>query len=285
MHNVPYRCPACSGFKQCQHGAKLGLASPASIQEQQDIQSMIQFINPDPPQPGYYSSKLPLLPDYKNYISSNYHRADLANKKMLRQLQKHPEDAEEISNSYNELIKKKFIITLKEFPQDQQDYIRNNPSMLFIHNAVAYKSNSHSTKVRICWDATRMTGNGNPLNTQLMRGTSSYSMTKSLLFFRRGKFALSCDISKFYNRLMLHPDHYNLHLSLWRPNMDPESIAQIFVLVRQIIHCYLLCRLPRNIGPYPQPYNVFVRPGRRNITNFWLGKVSIKKTFFLWNFP
>ena len=110
----------------------------------------------------------------------------------------------------------------------QQDYIRNNPIQLYIPNAVAYKGDSHSTKVRICWDATRKTGPGTPLNTQLMRGTSSYSMTKSLLFFRRGRFALSCDISKFYNRLVLHPEHFNLHLSLWRPNMDPESEAQIF---------------------------------------------------------
>ena len=103
----------CSGCKQCQHGANLGLASSVSIQEQQDIQSIIHFNNLDPSQPGYYSSKLPLLPDYKNYISSNYEGADLANKKMLQQLQKHPGDAEEISKSYNELIKNKFIIPLK----------------------------------------------------------------------------------------------------------------------------------------------------------------------------
>ena len=57
-------------------------------------------------------------------------------------------------------------------------------------------------------------------------------MTKSLLFFRRGRYALSCDISKFYNRLILHPDNYNLHLSLWQPTMDPDSMPQIFVLVR-----------------------------------------------------
>ena len=232
MHNVPYRCPACSGCKQCQHGAKLGLASSVSIQEQQDIQSIIHFENPDPPQPGFYISKLPLLPDYKNHVSSNYEGVDLANRKVLQQLQKHPGDAEEVSKSYNELVKNKFIVPLKELPQAQQDYIRNNPIQLYIPNAVAYKGDSHSTKVRICWDATRKTGPGTPLNIQLMRGTSSYSMTKSLLFFRRGRFALSCDISKFYNRLVLHPEHFNLHLSLWRPNMDPESEAQIFVLVR-----------------------------------------------------
>ena len=104
--------------------------------------------------------------------------------------------------------------------------------MLYIPNSVAYKSTSHSTKIRICWDATRKTGNGTPLNTQLMRGSSTYSMTKSLLFFGRGRFALSCNISKFYTHLFLHPDNYNLHLSLWRPDMNPESAPQIFVLVR-----------------------------------------------------
>ena len=96
MHNVPYRCPACSGCKQFQDGAKLGLASSVSIQEQQDIQSIIHFEEPDPPQPCFYISKLPLLPDYKNHVSSNYDGVDLANMKMLQQLQTNPGDAEEV---------------------------------------------------------------------------------------------------------------------------------------------------------------------------------------------
>ena len=164
-------------------------------------------------------------------MTSNYDAVNQANIKLLQQLKKRDAgDAAEISKSYNELLKNKFIIPLDDLPQDQQNYILNNKIQHYIPNAVAYKGDSHSTKVRICWDA--RTGKGAPLNSQLMRRTSTYSMTKSLLFFRRGKFALSCDISKFYNRLVLHPDHYNLHLSLWRPNMDPDSRAKIFVLVR-----------------------------------------------------
>ena len=173
MHNVPYRCPECSACKQYQHGTKLGLASPASIQEQQDIQSLIQFIKHDPSQPGHYSSRLPLLPDYKNCISSNFRGADLANQKMLQQLQKKTQEAQDISNSYNDLLKNKFIVPLRDLPQDQQDHITNNPIMLYIPNSVAYKSTSHSTKIRICWDATRKTGDGTPLNTQLMHGSST----------------------------------------------------------------------------------------------------------------
>ena len=168
---------------------------------------MIKYIKHDPSQPGHYSSKLPLLSDYRNFISSNFQGTDRANQKMLPQLEKNPADAQYISDSYNELLKNRFIIPLQDLPQDQQDHITNNPIMLYIPNSVAYKSTSHSTKIRICWDATRKTGNGTPLNTQLMRGSSTYSMTKSLLFFRKGKFALSCDISKFYDRLYLHPDN------------------------------------------------------------------------------
>ena len=134
---------------------------------------MIQFTNPDQSQPGYYSSKLPLFPDYQNYIFSNYEGANLANQKMLQQLQKTPADAQAISDSYNELIQNKFIIPLQDLPLDQQDHINNNPIRLFIPNSVAYKSTSHSTAIRICWDATRKTGSGTPLNTQLMRGTST----------------------------------------------------------------------------------------------------------------
>ena len=104
--------------------------------------------------------------------------------------------------------------------------------MVFIPNSVAYKSSSHSTKIRICWDASRKTGPGVPLNAQLMRGAAAYSMTKTLVCWRRGKYGLTCDVSKFYNRLYLDEEHYNLHLSVWRPGMNPEEKPQVFVLCR-----------------------------------------------------
>ena len=233
LHEVQYRCPACSGCKQCQHGAKLGLASSVSIQEQQDIESNIEFKKHDHSELGYYISKLPLIKNHENSMHTNYESVNQANIKLLEQLRKKNNgDAEDIAQSYNDLVKHRFIIPIKELPKEQQDYINKSQVKNYIPNAVAYKSDSHSTKIRICWDGTRVTGKGSTLNSQLMRGLSTYSMTKSLLMFRRGKFALSCDISKFYNRLYLDPVHYNLHLSVWRPDMNPESIAEVFVLVR-----------------------------------------------------
>ena len=127
MQNVPYRCPACSGCKQCPHGARLGLSSSLSFQEQQDIQSIINFKDPFPTQPGYYISRLPLLPDYQHHMFSNYDAVNEANIKLLQQLKKRDSgDAAEISRSYNELLENKFITPLEDLPQDQQSYILNN---------------------------------------------------------------------------------------------------------------------------------------------------------------
>ena len=134
--------------------------------------------------------RLPLRDNYDQVIYSNKDGVDLANQKMLKQL-KHrpPHETEEISNSYKDLMKNGFIAPLNALPDDIQAYIHNNSIQHFIPNTMAYKDSSHSTKVRICWDATRRTGQGAALNSQLLRGISTYSMTKSLLHFHRGRSA------------------------------------------------------------------------------------------------
>jgi hypothetical protein len=86
--------------------------------------------------------------------------------------------------------------------------------------------------VRICWDLSRKTGIGIPLNAQLLMGAANYSMTETLIAWRRGRYALSCDIAKFYNNLRLHPEHYNLHMAVWRRSMSPSADPEVFALVR-----------------------------------------------------
>ena len=191
MHDAPYKCPACTGCKKCLQGSKQARTSPLAMQEQHEITSSIKFIEPTTTQPGHYICRLPLRDNYDQGIYSNQEGADLANQKLLKQLKKRPpHETQEISNSYEDLIKNGFITPLKNLPEDIQESIRNNSIQHFIPNTMAYKDSSHSTKVRICWDATRRTGQGAALNSQLLRGISTYSMTKSLLHFRRGAFGL-----------------------------------------------------------------------------------------------
>ena len=47
----------------------------------------------------------------------------------------------------------------------------------------------------------------------------------------RGKFAFSSDISKFYNRLKLDPQHWGLQLAVWRKTMNPEENPDIYFLL------------------------------------------------------
>ena len=119
MHDAPYKCPACTGCKKCLQGTNPIKTSPQALEEQSEIASGIKFIKSTATQPGHYISKLPLRANYGQEICSNQEGADLANRKLLLQLQRRPfKETEEISNSYNELIKNGFIAPLKSLPKD-----------------------------------------------------------------------------------------------------------------------------------------------------------------------
>ena len=86
-------------------------------------------------------SKLPLIKDHENSMHHNYETVNQANIKLLEQLKKKNEgDAEDIAKSYNDLVKNRFIIPLKELPKEQQDHINKSKVRNYIPNAVAYKS-------------------------------------------------------------------------------------------------------------------------------------------------
>ena len=137
-------------------------------------------------------------------------------------LWKIPHQKQAIQDSFLDLLARGFIVPVNDLPQDCRESLQTK-TKVYIPTSVAYKSSSHSTKVRICWDLSRKTGIGIPLNAQLLRGAANYSMTETLIAWRRGRYALSCDIAKFYNNLRLHPEHYNLHMAVWRRSMSPSA--------------------------------------------------------------
>ena len=123
---------------------------------------------------------------------------------------------------------------LEDLSKEVQDEINSN-TRHFIAQTIAYKKSSASTKTRICWDSSRSSKQSASLNSILMKGAAEYSVAKMLIKFRENKYGISADISKFYNNLKLDAKHYHLHLAMWRPNLDPEEEAVIYVL---LVHFY-----------------------------------------------
>jgi hypothetical protein len=229
-HNV-FRCPACAGCANCKIASKLGIISARALEEQQEIRENLQFITEKKGGRGYYQSRLPLKQDYASHTVGNYDQANDANLRMLRSLENSPSDTKAIQDSFSDLLARGFIVPISDLPKECRESIQAKVNV-YIPTSVAYKSSSHSTKVRVCWDLSRKTGMGTPLNAQLLKGAANYSMTETLVAWRRGRYALSCDIAKFYNNLRLHPDHYNLHMAVWRQSMSPSADPEVFALVR-----------------------------------------------------
>ena len=83
---------------------------------------------------------------------------------------------------------------------------------------------STTTKLRVIFNASRKTSNGNSLNDELAMGNIVQSDLISLLLnFRFNKYAFSADVEKMYCQMLLADDQKDLHRILWR-NSPHEPI-------------------------------------------------------------
>lgn len=79
------------------------------------------------------------------------------------------------------------------------------------------KESSTTTKVRVVYDASCKTSNGNSLNSQLLVGPTIQSDLFSLLIhWRKGKYAVTGDIEKMYRQIWVAPEHTEFQRILWQ---------------------------------------------------------------------
>ena len=82
-----------------------------------------------------------------------------------------------------------------------------------------YKASSSSTKVRAVFDASAKTTTQISLNDTLAVGpTIQPTLDQTLLRFRKYPVAISGDISKMYQEVLLCPEDKSLHRFIWREN-------------------------------------------------------------------
>ena len=83
------------------------------------------------------------------------------------------------------------------------------------------KLSNTTTKLRVVFDASSASSNGNSLHDILLPGPCTYPLISDiLLLFRLYKFAITGDISKMFREVRLSPTDRDLHRFLWRPQLD-----------------------------------------------------------------
>ena len=84
---------------------------------------------------------------------------------------------------------------------------------------VVRKDSSMTSKVRIVFDASAKTASGASLNDQLLVAPMVHvhpTLSDVLLRFQCHKVALTADVSRMYQAVLLHESQHNLHLFVWR---------------------------------------------------------------------
>ena len=125
---------------------------------------------------------------------------------------------------------------LGEFPADEVD----KPSCetyYFPHHCV-FKEDWTTTKLRVVFDGSAKTSNGQSLNETLMVGAKLQpDLYSNLLRFRFHKIALSGDIAKMYRQIALDKDDKDFHRILWRDNpQEPMKNLRMTRVTYDIVH-------------------------------------------------
>ena len=118
-------------------------------------------------------------------------------------------------------IKQQYIQFMQEYEKlghmeriQEQDIPANN---YFIPHHCVLKPDSTTTKLRVVFDASTKTSNGQSLNDILFRGPTVQSELVSILLrFRIHRFVFTADIEKMYRQILVHDDDTMQQLIVWR---------------------------------------------------------------------
>ncbi|XP_059062082.1 uncharacterized protein LOC131854916 [Achroia grisella] len=98
----------------------------------------------------------------------------------------------------------------------------NTPHYIMPHHGV-FRAHSTTTKLRVVFDASASTTSGKSLNDlQLVGAPIQGDLTAILLRFRQHRWVACADIEKMYRQVLVHNDHRDLQLILWRENPTDE---------------------------------------------------------------
>ncbi|XP_055602043.1 uncharacterized protein LOC129750900 isoform X1 [Uranotaenia lowii] len=112
------------------------------------------------------------------------------------------------------------------------DTVVDGPDQYFLPHHPVLRPSSSTTKLRVVFNASSKTSNGQSLNDNLLVGpTIQQNSADIILRFRKHRVAMSADISKMYRMIKMHQDDQRFQKILWRSSPDSEiSVYQLTTL-------------------------------------------------------
>jgi len=111
---------------------------------------------------------------------NNYKSTDLFNQQFCKAIPKNAR--KDIIVEWEKLVARDYVTTVQDLPAEDQHLVSNSHVRHYMAQTVAYKEYSHSTKMRICWDALRESQKKS-INLSLQKEYMNFSCSKNSLLF------------------------------------------------------------------------------------------------------
>ena len=220
---ISYRCVNCRGCQTCKDSEAI---ESISIKEEVEQDIINKSVTVDIANRTSWAN-LPLIQDPRTRLANNRNKALCVYYQQLRKLNKVPSDKDDVIKSQAKLQSMGFVDYVKNLPIQQQDTLRNHNIQNFIPWRAVWKGNSISTPCRVVFDASQQTNTGYSLNDIVAKGTNNMNrLVEILIRWTSHQTAFHTDVSKMYNSVRLHEDHWCLQRYIWQEELDDSKLPE-----------------------------------------------------------
>lgn len=217
---IPPQCSRCKVCKDCTYEAH-----QISRIEQQELAVIRNNLVLDPVE-NRFTTVYPYKED-PSTLEDNRHQAVGLMKKLEKQLGRSSVVAEQYCKEFNDFIERGVIELITE--QEMKEY---KGPVNYVNHMPVYKPGSSSSPIRMVVNSS-LSYNGKSFNDILMKGPNCLQDIYGIqLRFRKHKFALVCDIKKFYHTVHTTVTEKHLRRLVWRGmNLNEEPATYGFAKV------------------------------------------------------
>ena len=227
-----YRCEACRNCSKCLNSENLEEISMKEEREQSLLEAGIRYDREN----AMVVANLPFSEPPAKKLTDNIRTATAVLNSQIRGVEKKPETREELVKAHDKLVSRGYAVKLSELPPETREAMKvREGSDYYLPWAAVRKQNSLSSPVRLVFNASSRTPNGESLNAILCKGQNQLTKLYDILIkLRFGKEALIGDIRMMYNNVKLADQYLKYQKYLWRENLEPDNPIETYVITTLI---------------------------------------------------